>query len=62
MLVVVVMTVLCVLVAGLVLTYVAFPHRGRQVPRAPWLGEWMRRRVDALPRVAEDEEPLIGQR
>lgn len=62
MLIVVVMTALCILVAGLVLTYVAYPYRGREVPRAPWLGRWMRRFVDSLPRVGEDEEPLLEQR
>ena len=62
MLVVVVVTVLCLLMAGLVLTYVAYPHRGREVPRAPWLGQWMRRLVAGLPRVEEDEEPLLDRR
>ncbi len=38
-----------VLVAGLVVVYVAFPHRGRQVPNAPWLGRAMRSGVARLP-------------
>jgi hypothetical protein len=38
-----------VLVAGLVVVYVAFPHRGEDVPRTPWVGEAMRKGVDKLP-------------
>ena len=40
--------------AGAVFVYVAYPHRGQEVPHAPWLGEAMKRGVDALP-VLEDE-------
>ncbi len=35
--------------AGAVVVYVAYPHRGEDVPVAPWFGEAMRRGVDALP-------------
>jgi len=38
-----------VLVAGLVVVYVAYPHRGQDVPKAAWIGEAMRRGVDRLP-------------
>jgi hypothetical protein len=38
-----------VLVAGLVVVYVAFPHRGEDVPRTPWVGDAMRRGVEKLP-------------
>ncbi|HYO40672.1 MAG TPA: hypothetical protein VER39_13555 [Nocardioidaceae bacterium] len=38
-----------VLLAGLVVVYVAFPHRGRQVPSAPWLGRVLRKGVSMLP-------------
>ena len=38
-----------VLLAGLVMVYVAFPHRGEDVPTAPWVGEAMRKGVDRLP-------------
>jgi hypothetical protein len=38
-----------VLVAGLVVVYVAFPHRGEDVPRTPWVGEAMRKGVEKLP-------------
>ncbi len=37
------------LLAGVVVLYVAFPHRGEDVPRTPWLGAAMKRGVNALP-------------
>jgi hypothetical protein len=30
-------------VAGLTVTFVAFPHRGRDIPRARWLSDLMSR-------------------
>lgn len=42
------MLVILVLATSVVL-YVAFPHRGLQVPHAPWLGEALRRTVDKFP-------------
>lgn len=44
-----------VVVAGLVVAFVAFPHRGETLPGAPWLGETMGRTADAMPTL--DEEP-----
>ena len=38
-----------ILLAGLVVLYVAYPHRGEEVPNAPWVGEAMRKGVDLLP-------------
>ena len=38
-----------VLTAGLVVLYVAYPHRGEDVPNAPWVGEAMRKGVNLLP-------------
>jgi hypothetical protein len=38
-----------VVIACLVVVYVAFPHRGEDVPHVPWVGELMRRGVDQLP-------------
>ena len=38
-----------VLLAALVVLYVAYPHRGEEVPNAPWLGDAMRKGVDAAP-------------
>ena len=37
--------------AVLVVTFVAFPHRGEEVPAAPWLGEAMTKAVDAFPTI-----------
>jgi len=45
---VVAMLVILVL-AGLVVLYVAFPHRGEDVPHAPWVGRLMRKGVDNAP-------------
>ncbi len=46
----IVLTMLVILViAGLVVVYVAFPHRGEEVPHAPWVGEAMRTGVNSLP-------------
>ena len=41
--------------SGLVVTYVAFPHRGEDVPGAPWLGDAMTKGVESLPTLDEDE-------
>ena len=35
--------------AGLVVLYVAYPHRGEDVPHTPWVGEAMRKGVHRLP-------------
>ena len=46
----IVLTMLVILViAGLVVVYVAFPHRGEEVPHVPWVGEAMRTGVNSLP-------------
>ena len=45
---VVAMLVILVL-AGLVVLYVAFPHRGEDLPAVPWLGNAMRKGVDVAP-------------
>jgi hypothetical protein len=45
---VVAMLVILVL-AGAVVLYVAFPHRGEDVPHVPWVGRLMRRSVAAAP-------------
>ena len=44
-----------VVVAGLVVTFVAFPHRGEEVPGAPWLGDAMTQAKDALPTIGDGE-------
>jgi len=45
---------LILVAAGAVFVYVAYPHRGQEVPHAPWLGEALKRGVDAMP-ILEDE-------
>jgi hypothetical protein len=46
----IVLAMLAILViAGAVVLYVAYPHRGEEVPHTPWVGEAMRKGVDALP-------------
>lgn len=36
-------------IAGVVVLYVAFPYRGEEVPHTPWVGDAMRKGVDSLP-------------
>ena len=53
----IVLTMLLILaLAGLVVLYVAFPHRGEEVPHTPWVGEAMRKGVKALPTVDNQRE------
>ena len=52
---VVAMLVILVL-AGLVVLYVAFPHRGEDVPHTPWVGDAMRRGVHKLPTLDNQRE------
>ena len=40
---------LIIMVAAAIVLYVAFPHRGEDLPHTPWLGIAMRRAVIALP-------------
>ncbi|MCW2753494.1 MAG: hypothetical protein JWQ32_905 [Marmoricola sp.] len=35
--------------AAAVVVYVAYPHRDQEVPGAPWLGEALKRGVEAMP-------------
>lgn len=37
--------------AAVVMVYVAFPRRGEQVPRVPWVGSAMKKGVEKLPTV-----------
>ncbi|MGI8523532.1 MAG: hypothetical protein ACR2K3_09540 [Nocardioides sp.] len=45
-----------VVLAGLVVLYVAFPHRGEDLPRASWLGNAMRKGVDVMPTLDNTDE------
>jgi hypothetical protein len=37
------------ILAGVVVLYVAYPHRGEEVPNAPWVGDALRKGVNLLP-------------
>ena len=60
MLVLALLMLLILLLAGAVVVYVAYPHRGEEVPGAPWLGDAMQRGVesigDLLDLPADDED------
>ena len=45
-------------VSALVALYVAYPHRGEQMPVVPWLGDALGRAVDSAPVLADDERDL----
>jgi len=61
-LMIIVVMLVIVAVATLVMTFVAYPHRGHDVPRAPWLGEAMTRAVESLPIVDNTEGVPTGPR
>lgn len=54
MLSIVIIMLVILLVAGCVVVYAAFPHRGEDIPGAPWLGDAMAKAADAIP-VIDDE-------
>jgi hypothetical protein len=47
-------------IAGLVVVYVAFPHRGEEVPSAPWVGDALRKGVALLPTL--DNPDVVSRR
>ncbi|MCD6639085.1 MAG: hypothetical protein LT071_04130 [Nocardioides sp.] len=55
MIVILLVTLLGLLVAGLVFAYVAYPHRGEELPVVPQLGDAMRKGVDSLPTLEDSE-------
>jgi hypothetical protein len=52
---VVAMLVILVL-AGAVVLYAAFPHRGEDVPHVPWVGELLRKGADRAPTLDASDE------
>jgi hypothetical protein len=49
-------------VAGLVVAFVAFPHRGEDIPGAAWLGDGMAKAADAMPTIdPEADEARRGE-
>lgn len=62
MLSIVISMVVIVVLALMVVTFVAFPHRGEDVPGASWPGDSSTGAVDVLPMfddTAEDEEQIL---
>lgn len=56
---IVVAMIVIVLLAGVVVVYVAFPHRGEDVPGAPWLGKLMHRGARSLPTVEPEPGDVV---
>ncbi|GAA3806300.1 hypothetical protein [Nocardioides panacisoli] len=59
MLYLVVAMVFVLVVAALVVVYVAYPHRGERMPHTPWLGEALGKAADRVPVIEEDEYDLL---
>jgi hypothetical protein len=61
---IVVVMLLILVLAGLVVAYVAYPHRGAAMPAAPWLGEALARAVEAAPVIDPErhEDRYVGRR
>jgi hypothetical protein len=57
---VIAMLVILVL-AGAVVLYVAFPHRGEDVPHVRWVGRLMRKGVDNVPTLDNTSEDVPAQ-
>lgn len=55
---------LCGALAGLVLAYVAFPHRGEEMPaRFRWLGATLARGREQLPLLTEEDgDRMVARR
>jgi hypothetical protein len=51
MLVILLLMIGIVVLAAVVVLYVAFPYRGEQVPKAGWVGDAMQKGVERLPTV-----------
>ena len=59
--VIVAMLFVTLLAVGVV-AYVAYPHRGEEMPYVPQLGKAMGRAVDALPTLDEEAAAAAGRR
>ena len=55
MLVIAITMLVILALAGLVLVYAAFPHRGERVPVVPWLGDALERASEAAPTLESDD-------
>ena len=45
-------------ISAVIVAYVAWPHRGADMPAVPWLGDAMNKAVDSLPTVDPIEREL----
>jgi hypothetical protein len=54
LLIVLLAMLLIVALAAVIVVYVAFPHRGEELPGAAWLGEAMRKGIKAIPTLREE--------
>lgn len=59
MLPILLMMLAILLLAGVVVLYVAFPHREKDLPKAPWVGTVLRKGAQSLPKL---EEPADTRR
>jgi hypothetical protein len=57
MLFLVVAMLVALVLAGLVAVYVAFPHRGEDIPHVPWIGHLLRKGVDNAPTIDNTADP-----
>lgn len=55
MLLIAIVMLVILAVCGVLVAYVAVPHRGEELPAAPWLGDAMAKAADVLPTI--DPEP-----
>lgn len=62
MVVLVLLMLAILLVATAVVIYVAYPHRGEDVPVAPWIGDAMQRGVETVGSLANPAERAAGDR
>ncbi len=56
MLSILVTMVVILALAAVIVLYVAYPHRGADVPNLPWVSDAMRKGVDALPTLANQRD------
>ena len=61
MLAIVLTMLLILLVSAGVVVYVAYPHRGEDLPVVPQLGDAMRKGVDALPTLEETAHDEVAR-
>lgn len=58
MLAITLMILVVVVLSAAVVVYVAYPHRGEQMPVLPQVGDAMRKGVDALPTLEDGQSKV----